>query len=143
MRYGPVSAAQRRRASNRFSQIVLGVADRVEQVGAARQSRGDGGREGAARAMRVRRVDAWGGERVKGMAVEEHVDGVTFAMAAFDNHGARTEIEDVTRCLADLVVSYEPPTDQHFGFAPDRLWALLERHFAGLSAYDCLHGPLR
>ena len=54
----------------------------------------DGGRIRAARAVRVRRVDARGRELAPAGAVVEDIGGAAFQVPAFDQHGARAHFED-------------------------------------------------
>src|SRR5690349_12165737 len=114
--HGAGAVSQSGISADGLVEISLGTRDRGGERQSGSQARGDRGRIGAARAVGVRRVDAGGGEFLEAGAVVENVGGAAIEMAAFDQHGARSQSVDALGGAADIVEPADFAAGERGGF---------------------------
>src|SRR5947209_6915033 len=90
----PMAVADRVRRAQRRRQVVLRALNRLLNLPPPRQVRRDSGGQRAARSMRIACLDAWTGDLLEDVAVEEQVDGITGRMPAFHEHVACAQSGD-------------------------------------------------
>src|SRR5438105_2744568 len=86
-------------AGDRRRDVALGLGDGIGQRAAEGQPGRDGRRQGAAGAVRVRRIETRRLEAMQGMAVPEDVGGRVLEVSALDEHGPGTQRVDSPRHL--------------------------------------------
>src|SRR6266545_3474456 len=96
-RPAPVTEARRMRDS--AADIALGAMRGIRETVAERKTGGDGRRERATGAVRVRAVDTRRAKFMKGLPVEQQIDdfGFSGAVSARDDDGGRTHLVNRSR----------------------------------------------
>src|SRR5919199_1710366 len=101
----PMAVADRVRRAQCRRQVVLGAPNRLLNRRAPRQVRRDSGGQRATCSMRIACLDAWTGELLEDVAVEEHVDWITGRMPAFHEHVPCARRGDAPRRLVEFRTS--------------------------------------
>src|SRR5215204_6778780 len=108
MMHGPVAAADRQAVGggNGGGDEILGGAHGGDEIKTLRKAGGDGGRQRAAGAMGMARLDAGGRKTRFTRLLDQKIDALgPRAMAALDQHRARAERQQPPRLLAHLALA--------------------------------------